>query len=863
MASFRELTAPAKNRALGLMQLGAGAAERAGLINEKTAIPGTNLTYGDFKSSQDDVVDQLRSERESLGLIGDIGLDPLTYLPIKGGFVTTGAKGGGLSGLTDATKTNESRLANTAKGAAFGAGAGAVLKTGGKIAGKSVKGGEKIVKGLTSLFGSDDANKLVSGLEVSLAKEGLDAAGIQAAVKTAGKTAMKEYKKAVRSGLNPTQAKVMAIAKANNIPISAPAIMQDAGGQAMQGAARVGMLGDDAQKVALENQAAVSQGLKNYLRNVVRQIAGDDLERIDFTSASQAASDTVYQGVKAAKSKVDELYNAAREAGKKAFIDVKDFAPLRKEMAGVVNDMQIDTSLSPALRANLRYFRDNILKRAQKHGGKVSWTEVSNFRKRLTANSGAPGSPEAVAISRIKTVFDKFNDELSAGGKIIGDDTALESIRSANKAFKDYKTSYWGADGDGVAGKLYDSLTGKAGAGRIEPEQFLQKMLGIGGKGNFTNVKAAKQIRMLKQAFGDSPEIMGKARGIVLQNILKSTLTDEAADVSGDAFRKNLSEALRQNSAGMRELFGDNFVNALKDAADVAFYATNVVRDKANPSGSASVLGAVGKTILDAMPGANQTMAVVKSVAKPIATANQARTVEKGITAPLKQTPSAAIEGLKNSKASKFINGALKAAPGVAADKSMREYQQPTAKPNRYEGLTDADLQKLYERKTQRLKQSLEVPQSLIEDEGVRNESYTDTTGNKTVGLGFNMDSSHSKGVWEAAGIGKDFDAVYEGKEKLSATEIKSLANASYQIAENDARSFMPDFDKLSDARRDALTNLSFQLGANNLAEFKGFKTALLNGEYSKAAQNLINSKWWKQTQPSRRNRIVKQILAG
>lgn len=156
-----------------------------------------------------------------------------------------------------------------------------------------------------------------------------------------------------------------------------------------------------------------------------------------------------------------------------------------------------------------------------------------------------------------------------------------------------------------------------------------------------------------------------------------------------------------------------------------------------------------------------------------------------------------------------------------------------------------------------------ELPSDLRQDEGQELTSYTDTTGNRTVGVGFNMDSGIARKAWKKAGVQAAFNDVYAGEAAITPQEAERLAMVSYQAAMDDAREFLPAFDKLTEGRKQALANLSYQLGSNRLAKFTGFKSAMNKGDYVTAARELVNSKWFDQTQDSRKRRVIQQILKG
>lgn len=155
------------------------------------------------------------------------------------------------------------------------------------------------------------------------------------------------------------------------------------------------------------------------------------------------------------------------------------------------------------------------------------------------------------------------------------------------------------------------------------------------------------------------------------------------------------------------------------------------------------------------------------------------------------------------------------------------------------------------------------VPSELKQDEGMRKTSYMDTTGNRTVGIGFNMDSGIAKQVWKRSGIETSFDDVYNEEAGITDDEAARLANTAYAIAREDAESLVPRFAKLSENRQKALLNLSYQMGKNRLSGFKKFLAAMNSKDYRLAGRELINSKWYEQTQESRKRRIVRQIVGG
>lgn len=134
--------------------------------------------------------------------------------------------------------------------------------------------------------------------------------------------------------------------------------------------------------------------------------------------------------------------------------------------------------------------------------------------------------------------------------------------------------------------------------------------------------------------------------------------------------------------------------------------------------------------------------------------------------------------------------------------------------------------------------------------EGWRPYIYDDKTGKpatgkpigkRTIGYGFNIDDPSIVKL-----LPKD---VVNGKRLLAEKEAEPLFNKLYLSAKADAIKFIgaDAFPKLNPAVQETLTDISYNLGYNKLSGFQKFKKALLADNMSKAAEELKNSKWFKQ----------------
>lgn len=147
----------------------------------------------------------------------------------------------------------------------------------------------------------------------------------------------------------------------------------------------------------------------------------------------------------------------------------------------------------------------------------------------------------------------------------------------------------------------------------------------------------------------------------------------------------------------------------------------------------------------------------------------------------------------------------------------------------------------------ERILQEFPLAVKLIEaEEGFRATPYKCTAGAWTIGYGTNLDARH---------------LPHEGLVWTRAqAEEETLDELDIIIAELDRR--WPSWRKLNDARRAAVLSSVYQLGIYGAASFKNTIAKLLAEDFSGAADNLLASKWAKQT-PQRVQRNADIIRSG
>lgn len=112
----------------------------------------------------------------------------------------------------------------------------------------------------------------------------------------------------------------------------------------------------------------------------------------------------------------------------------------------------------------------------------------------------------------------------------------------------------------------------------------------------------------------------------------------------------------------------------------------------------------------------------------------------------------------------------------------------------------------------------------LIKHEGIRLKPYLDSVGKLTIGVGRNLDD---------VGISED-EALDMLREDIF--QARKIVDA-----------LVPNAWALSEARRDALINMAFNLGGPRFSSFKKMIAAVNRQDFDEAARQALDSKWASQ----------------
>ena len=142
----------------------------------------------------------------------------------------------------------------------------------------------------------------------------------------------------------------------------------------------------------------------------------------------------------------------------------------------------------------------------------------------------------------------------------------------------------------------------------------------------------------------------------------------------------------------------------------------------------------------------------------------------------------------------------------------------------------------------EQLRKELEV------DEGVKYEIYNDHLGYPTFGIGHlvrDTDPEHGKEI----GTPVSEDRVIEAFNK----DVESVLN--------DCTILYGNFSKLPEEAQLIIAIMMFNLGRPRLSKFKGMKAGVDAGDWKKAADEMVDSAWYRQV-PNRAGRLVSRMKA-
>jgi len=142
----------------------------------------------------------------------------------------------------------------------------------------------------------------------------------------------------------------------------------------------------------------------------------------------------------------------------------------------------------------------------------------------------------------------------------------------------------------------------------------------------------------------------------------------------------------------------------------------------------------------------------------------------------------------------------------------------------------------------EQLRKQLEV------DEGCVYEIYNDHLGYPTFGIGH---------------LVKKFDDEYGQSlgTPVSSERVAEAFESDIQSVLQDCNTLYPDFDDLPEEAQQVIANMMFNLGRPRLSKFAGMKRGVDARDWNQAADEMVDSAWYRQV-TNRADRLVERVRA-
>lgn len=138
--------------------------------------------------------------------------------------------------------------------------------------------------------------------------------------------------------------------------------------------------------------------------------------------------------------------------------------------------------------------------------------------------------------------------------------------------------------------------------------------------------------------------------------------------------------------------------------------------------------------------------------------------------------------------------------------------------------------------------------EEIAADEGIKHEIYLDHLGLPTFGIGHlvtDSDPEHGQPVGT----------------KVSEERVVEAFDTDVEIVLDDCTKLYEDFEELPEEVQLIIANMMFNMGRPRLSKFKGMKAGVDARDWNKAADEMVDSRWYRQV-TNRADRLVQRMRA-
>lgn len=139
-----------------------------------------------------------------------------------------------------------------------------------------------------------------------------------------------------------------------------------------------------------------------------------------------------------------------------------------------------------------------------------------------------------------------------------------------------------------------------------------------------------------------------------------------------------------------------------------------------------------------------------------------------------------------------------------------------------------------------------QLRQELAADEGCKFEIYLDSHGLETFGIG-HLVTKEDPEYGEPVGT------------EVTEDRVQQVFRRDIAVTTDECHVLYDDFDELPEEAQLVIANMMFNMGRPRLSAFKNMKKAIDKRDWSTAADEMMDSKWFDQV-PNRAKRLVARI---
>ena len=141
----------------------------------------------------------------------------------------------------------------------------------------------------------------------------------------------------------------------------------------------------------------------------------------------------------------------------------------------------------------------------------------------------------------------------------------------------------------------------------------------------------------------------------------------------------------------------------------------------------------------------------------------------------------------------------------------------------------------------------IKLQNEIADDEGIRYETYRCSEGYPTGGIG------HLITEWDEPYYGMPIGS------KIPHEQVDEWFAKDIETTIKDCNLLFSQFDNLPEEIQRVLANMCFQLGRPRLSKFKNMIAAVEDCDWLKMADEMEDSRWYKQT-PNRAKRLIARV---